>query len=73
MRGLGSLEVIKMIDKVIHKTAYNKLVKLYSFECPVCHEFIHPSDHKEAEYIKTSRGTEIFIHTKCVKHWGDKN
>lgn len=61
-----------MIDAIKDKTAFNKLVKLVCCECPVCHEFIYPENHMDAEYIKTKRGTEIFIHTKCVKHWGDK-
>jgi hypothetical protein len=33
--------------------------------CPVCDEICCETD--ALEYIKTKRGTEIFIHTKCVK------
>lgn len=53
---------------------YRKLAKLcnnYATPmCPVCNEHIRRSDIDKAEYIKTKRGTEIFIHTKCVyKYW----
>lgn len=35
-------------------------------QCPVCNKDCHTSDAEELEYIKTKRGTEIFIHTECV-------
>lgn len=38
-------------------------------ECPVCGDKITP-DQDDWEYVKTKRGSEIFIHTFCVKHWG---
>ena len=40
-------------------------------QCPVCNKTCYTSDYDELEYIKTKRGTEIFIHTECVKKWGD--
>lgn len=40
-------------------------------ECPVCGKAIYTSDLDSVEYIKTKRGTEIFIHTECVKKWGE--
>ena len=39
-------------------------------QCPVCNKSCYTSDHYELKYIKTKRGTEIFIHTECVKKWG---
>ena len=38
--------------------------------CPVCGKEIRESDLEKVEYIKTKRGTVIFVHTKCVKKWG---
>ena len=39
-------------------------------ECPVCGKAIYTSDLDDTEYVKTKRGTEIFIHAKCVSKWG---
>lgn len=61
-----------MIHPVKNKTIYNKLVKLCAVTCPVCNEYIYSHDHANIEYVKTNRGSEIFIHTECVKHWGDE-
>ena len=38
--------------------------------CPVCGKKIAEDDLEKVEYIKTKRGTVIFVHTKCVKKWG---
>ena len=38
-------------------------------DCPVCGDHIYDSDDSW-EYVKTKTGSEIFIHTFCVKHWG---
>ena len=38
--------------------------------CPVCDKPCYASDADGLEYIKTKRGTKIFIHTKCVKKMG---
>lgn len=39
--------------------------------CPVCDKPCYVSDADELEYVKTKRGTEIFIHKGCVKKWGE--
>lgn len=39
-------------------------------KCPVCGKEIKPENLDGVEYVKTKRGSEIFIHTKCVKKWG---
>lgn len=41
--------------------------------CPVCGEPCYVSDADKLEYIRTKRGTEIFIHTKCMKNGVSKN
>lgn len=39
-------------------------------KCPVCGKEIKEDDDlNDVEYVKTKRGTEIFIHTKCVSKW----
>ena len=38
-----------------------------SSQCPVCQKVCYVSDADSLEYIKTKRGTEIFVHTKCMK------
>lgn len=38
-------------------------------DCPVCGDRIYDSDDSW-EYVKTKGGTEIFIHSFCVKMWG---
>ena len=35
--------------------------------CPVCDGECDELDANKLEYIKTKRGNEIFIHTKCMK------
>lgn len=42
----------------------------FSDECPVCKEKVTPADYAELEYVLTKRGTNIFIHSKCVNKWG---
>lgn len=39
-------------------------------KCPVCGKEIKEDGLNDVEYVKTKRGTEIFIHTKCVSKWG---
>lgn len=36
--------------------------------CPVCNQEIKDGD-EGVEYSKTKSGSEIFIHTECVKTW----
>lgn len=39
-------------------------------KCPVCGKEIKPENKlDDVEYVKTKRGTEIFIHTECVGNW----
>lgn len=63
---------------VTHAQARSRLKKLLEAhtydswtgnECPVCGDKITP-DRDDWEYAKTKRGSEIFIHSFCVKHWG---
>lgn len=39
-------------------------------KCPVCGKEIKEDGLNNVEYVKTKRGSEIFIHTKCVSKWG---
>ena len=40
-------------------------------DCPVCGDHIYDTDPEESwENVKTKRGSEIFIHSFYVKHWG---
>lgn len=41
-----------------------------NFWCPVCGKEIHREDD-DIEYSRTKRGSHIFIHTECVKKWGE--
>lgn len=45
---------------------YTKDVKIC---CPVCGKELKESTLDGVEYVKTKRGTEIFIHRGCVKNW----
>lgn len=38
-------------------------------QCPICEDIIHKYN-TNIEYVKTKRGTHIFIHTSCVHNWG---
>lgn len=64
------LEVNNLIGKDKDRAIYNKLDKLCKDNktpvCPHCNKTISVSDAIDSEYIKTKRGTEIFIHTKCI-------
>lgn len=48
---------------------FSKLSNMNRYR-PVCKQLIYDSD-KNIEYSKTKRGTHIFIHTECVKKWGE--
>lgn len=41
----------------------------YNNQCPVCGDTMHKYN-SGIEYVKTKRGTHIFIHTSCVFNWG---
>ena len=36
--------------------------------CGVCGKQITEGE-EDIEYVKTKRGTEIFVHRPCLKHW----
>ena len=56
----------------LDKYSLNKLFKMkHNPCCPVCNKKCTTQDINELEYVKTKRGTEIFIHTECVKKWSD--
>lgn len=56
----------------LDKYSLNKLYKKTETpRCPVCDKECHLSDVDDLEYVKTKRGTEIFIHTECAKKWSD--
>ena len=38
--------------------------------CEVCRKEIMKFDLEKCEYVKTKRGTEMFVHRKCVTEWG---
>lgn len=48
---------------------FDKLNNINSL-CPVCGKEIRREDD-DIEYSKTRRGSHIFIHTECVKKWGE--
>lgn len=35
--------------------------------CEACHKKIEPDEASEVEYVKTKRGTQLFIHKKCIE------
>ena len=37
--------------------------------CHICKKELKSDDAKDLEYVKTKRGTELFIHTACVSKW----
>lgn len=37
--------------------------------CPVCDRRINECD-QGIGYVKTKRGTDIFVHINCVRDWG---
>lgn len=51
-------------DPTIHNREDTKV------KCPVCGKEIKPENLDDVEYVKTKRGSEIFIHIECVKKWG---
>ena len=36
--------------------------------CGICGKQITEGE-EDIEYVKTKRGTEIFVHGSCLKHW----
>ena len=37
--------------------------------CYICKKEVKADDAQGLEYVKTKRGTELFIHTACVSKW----
>ena len=60
------------MTKAQAKTRLKKLAPYSPLrDCPVCGDHIYDTDPDDSwEYVKTKRGSEIFIHSFCVKHWG---
>ncbi len=61
--------MIELTDKK-KKSLLEKYRKRYGkcATCPGCKEYIRESDElADVEYIKTKRGTEIFLHRGCFE------
>lgn len=62
-----------MIGMDKDRSIYNKLFKLCKENknpvCPYCKVLLQLNEAMELHYIKTKRGTEIFIHNDCIKKW----
>lgn len=70
-------------ETMLEKTCINRLKKITMTDlssvkagftpedvyCPVCKKAVTKEDPGKLEYVKTKRGTEIFIHTACVRKW----
>lgn len=58
-------------QKMEYSRKRSKMAKAdrWRMDCPVCLKEIKPAE-QDAEYVKTKRGTEIWIHTQCVQKWG---
>ena len=50
-------------------TAYGITNEDRKIKCPVCGKEIKEEGLDSVEYVKTKRGTEIFVHTGCVHMW----
>lgn len=37
--------------------------------CHICKKELKAEEAQGLEYVKTKRGTELFIHTACVSKW----
>ena len=37
--------------------------------CHICKKEVKAEEVQDLEYVKTKRGTELFIHTACVSKW----
>lgn len=61
--------MIELTDKK-KKSLLEKYMNRYGkcATCPGCKEYIRENDELEnIEYIKTKRGTEIFLHRGCLE------
>ncbi|MBR3237406.1 MAG: hypothetical protein IKF99_03115 [Oscillospiraceae bacterium] len=59
-------------QKAQYKRKREKLpeAQRWRMDCPVCHKAFDMSKDS-VEYVKTKRGTELWIHTECVRKWGE--
>ena len=61
-----------IIDKRQMWSRYRSILKAaplrYEIRCGVCDRTIYDGE-ENIEYVKTKRGTEIFVHRECVVHW----
>lgn len=61
------LRVLLKKEEELH---YNRNEEDRKVKCPVCGKQITEKTIDDVEYVKTKRGTEILVHTKCVGKWG---
>lgn len=67
---IDKVRIYKNIQKRREQTAgLNSRVEPVT--CPVCNKEIKEEDLPACEYVKTRRGTDIFVHHDCVKKWGE--
>lgn len=61
-----------IIDKEKMWRRYRRILKNAPsgtiIRCGVCNKIISESN-PDIEYVKTKRGTEIFVHRDCIKKW----
>lgn len=58
----------KKMDRLIHDDSVRPEDEKIC--CPVCGKVLKEDRLDDVEYVKTKRGSEVFVHTKCVKNWG---
>lgn len=58
---------MRLLTPVLRRK-YEKIHRNFR-HCPVCGEIVDPYSSK-AEYVRTKRKTDIFVHRDCVKDWG---
>jgi ATP-dependent DNA ligase len=64
-----SMEVKRIFNRYMKKHTDNWTK--FKCTCQVCSEEItEDSDFTGIEYVKTKRGTEIFVHRDCARAWG---
>lgn len=62
---------LRILKKKQEAFKYNRNDEDKKVKCPVCSKEITEADIDTVGYVKTKRGTEILIHTACVKKWGE--
>ena len=61
----------KKLNRLINESEPFAKDENLKIHCPVCGEELKESKLDGVEYVKTKRGTEMFIHNGCVRKWGD--